>query len=89
MLQSATTDVQKELRKEMASMDKDQIKAVAATIAAKDLGYRILKRELVSDDDVILHISTISTSPSRNGLEDKMKFRRIGNEWKMAGRKRD
>jgi hypothetical protein len=79
MAQSVTPELQKEL----AGKTDNQIKA-AVELEAKQPGYTIQKREVVSDDEVVLHITMIGSDQIV-----KMVVKKIGNEWKVAGPKRD
>src|SRR6516162_7861497 len=55
MLQSLTPEAQKEWHEELAGMTDEQIKAKSAKGAAKQSGYTIRQREVVSGEEVILH----------------------------------
>ena len=83
MLQSLTPEAQKEWQKMAAGMTDGQMKAQAAQVA-KIPAYTIQKREIVSDDEVVLHITF-------TGSDEVQKFdmRKIGGEWKLAGPKRN
>ena len=84
MLQSLTPEAQKEWQKQLAGLTDDQLKAQAAQGAAKLLGYIIQKREVVSDGEVVLHITMIGSDQVQ-----KMDVKKIASEWKVAGPKQD
>ncbi len=82
MLQSLTPEGQKGWQKMVARMTDDQWKAQVAQIA-KIPGYTIRKREMVSNEEVVLHIGF-------SGSDEVQQFdmKKIGSEWKLAGPKR-
>ena len=80
MLQSLIPEERKKLEKELAGKTDSWIKAQAAKISAKLTGYTIQKREVISDDDVILHISE-----SGRGHMTKIELKKFGSDWKLAG----
>ena len=84
MLQSLTPEAQKEWQKMLAGMTDEQMKAQAAQGAAKLPGYTIQKREVVSDDEVVLHITMMGSDQVQ-----KYDMKKIGSEWKLAGPKKD
>ena len=84
MLQSLTLEAKKEWQKELAGMTDDQIKTKSTKDSAKQLGYTIHTREVVSDVEVVLHISMIGSDQVMG-----MDVKKIGSEWKVAGPKQD
>jgi RNA polymerase sigma factor (sigma-70 family) len=84
MLASVSPEEQVRMEKEFAGKSEEEIVAGNATEMEKIKGFRILKNEPISDDEVILTIFG-------DGKEETMKVRvkRIGNEWKLAGRVKD
>ena len=50
-------------------------------------GFRILKKEALSDDEVVLTLYVEGLSP--NEPKPRMKLQRIGSEWKSAGAYKD
>ena len=81
MMQSLTPQAQKAYEKLLAGKT-DAQRAEAAKAAAGIPGYTIQKREVVADDDVIITMSIIGSSEVM-----KMEFKKIGNDWKLAGPK--
>jgi hypothetical protein len=84
MLQSLTPEAQKEWQRELAGMTDDQIKEKSAKGSAKQQGYTIEKREIISDNEVVLDITMIGSDQMQ-----KMDVKKIGSEWKIAGPKHD
>ena len=81
MMQSLTPQGQKAYERILASHTAAQ-NAESAKAAAGIPGYTIQKREFIADDDVIITMSITGTSEVM-----KMEFKKIGNDWKLAGPK--
>ena len=56
MLQCRTPEVQKILQREFAVISTEEFKVRTDRLVAKINGYRIVKREPVSTEEVILHV---------------------------------
>ena len=84
MLQSLTPEARKEWENLLSGKTDEQIKAEAARGTAKLQGYTIQKREVISDDEIIVHFSMIGSDQIL-----KMDVRKIGSNWKIAGPKRE
>ncbi len=79
MMQSLTPEARQAYEKVLAGQT-DAQKAEAAKAAARIPGYTIQKREVIADDDVIITMSITGTSEVM-----KIEFKKIGNDWKLAG----
>ena len=80
MLQSLTPEAQKEEQKRLARFSDDPVIARAQGLGLNSqLGYTIRKREIVSDDEVVLYISVAASKEVR-----KYDMRKLGSEWKLA-----
>lgn len=80
MLQCLVPEAQTILERELAGKSDGAIKALAAQIAAKDKGYTIQSREIISGDDVILHISEYGSDRLT-----RIELKKIGSDWKLTG----
>ena len=49
----------------------------------KTTGFRVLDQQIISDDQVILHVSIQGTAPGKEQQVLKGKIIKIGNEWKV------
>ena len=52
---------------------------------AKMTGYRILDKQVISEDKMVLTIETPGLEPPEQGQPAKFLIERIGGEWKFAG----
>ena len=77
MVASVSPEEEAKIRKEFEGKSESEI---AAGAAAEITGFRILKKQAVSDDEVVLTLFA-------DGKDDtvKVKFKRFGTEWKMSG----
>jgi hypothetical protein len=69
----------------MAGKSADQIKRETMAWAAALTGYQITQKEVISEDEVHVHLLA---RPSANSLQDGraiLIMKRVGNEWKFAG----
>jgi len=81
MLASVSPEERVRMEKEFEGKSESEIQAAAGAEMEKITGFRILKKETLSDNEVILTIFGDGKDETT-----KLKFTRIGNEWKMAGR---
>ena len=84
MLQSLTPEAQIKWQKILAGMTDAELKAQAAEGVAKIQGYIVQKREVVSDDEVVLHITMMGSDQVQ-----KYDMKKIGSEWRFAEIKKD
>jgi hypothetical protein len=77
MVASVSPEEEAKVRREFDGKSESEI---AAGAAAEITGFRILKKQAISDDEVVLTVFA-------DGKEDtvKLKFKRFGTEWKMSG----
>jgi RNA polymerase sigma factor (sigma-70 family) len=84
-LDGCTDDMAARLRGKMAGKSDAEIRAEAINWANAIAGYRIRRKEVVSADEVHLHITA---PPSPDGLRNGsvvMVMKKIGGSWKQAG----
>ena len=48
-------------------------------------GYRITQKEVISDDEVHLHIHATPSADALHSGKAVIRMKKIGNEWKWAG----
>ena len=84
MLQSLTPEAQIKWQKILAGMTDAELKAQAAEDVAKIQGYIVQKREVVSDDEVVLHITMMGSDQVQ-----KYDMKKIGSEWRFSEIKKD
>ena len=81
----ATPEVMERVTGQMAGKTADEIKRSGLAWANAMIGYKITQKEVISDDEVHVHIhATPSTDALRSG-KAVLVLKKIGNEWKMAG----
>jgi RNA polymerase sigma factor (sigma-70 family) len=81
----ATAEVMERINGQMAGKTADEIKRSGMAWANAMIGYKITQKEVISDDEVHVHIhATPSTDALRSG-KAVLVLKKIGNEWKMAG----
>ena len=69
----------------MAGKSDEQIKQEAMAWANSLTGYKITRKDVISDDTIHLHIQA---KPSQDGLRTgkvTVIMKKVGNEWKQAG----
>jgi RNA polymerase sigma factor (sigma-70 family) len=72
-------------KNQMAGRTDDEIRRRGIAMAKAMVGYKITQKDVVSADEVHLHISA---PPSDDGLRDGtvvISMKKIGNEWRHAG----
>jgi hypothetical protein len=84
MLQTLTPEARPEWEKLLTGMTDEQMKSQAAKGVAKQPGYTIVKRETISTNEVVIHLSLMGSKDVM-----KMDMKKIGNDWKVAGPKKD
>jgi phage tail tube protein FII len=83
LLKTLTPEARKEWEEMWAGATDEQMKSEAAKRAAKLTGYTIQKREVISADEVVVHFLVNGTDLM------KMDVKKLGNDWKIAGPKKD
>jgi RNA polymerase sigma factor (sigma-70 family) len=81
----ATAEVMDGVKGQMAGKSAEEIKRSGMAWANAMIGYKITQKEVISDDEVHVHIhATPSTDALRSG-KAVLVLKKIGSEWKMAG----
>jgi hypothetical protein len=75
------------MQAEWAGKSETEIAAKVSAEFAKVKGFRILKKEALSDDEVVLTLYVEGLG--ENEGTPRMKLQRVGNEWKAAGAYKD
>jgi RNA polymerase sigma factor (sigma-70 family) len=83
ILSSMTPDELARSRERWADKSEAEIAANTQAEFEKVNGFRILKKEVVSDDEVVLTLYVEGLNPNEG--TPRMKLQRVGNEWKSAG----
>ena len=84
-LEGCTVEQTERFRNKMAGKSAEEIKQAAMTWARAMTGYKIDQKDVVSADEVHLHLSA---PPSAEGLRNGnviVVMKKIGNDWKQAG----
>jgi RNA polymerase sigma factor (sigma-70 family) len=82
----ATPEESERFRNKMAGISADEIRRKAIAWANAMAGYKITQKQIVSDDEIHLHVHA---APSPEGLTDGetiLIMKKIGNEWKYDGK---
>jgi len=82
---ACTAEQQERFNNKMAGKSAEEIKAAAIAWSGALVGYKIIQSEVISTDEVHLHIHA---TPSADGLHTGkviVIMKKIGNEWKQAG----
>ena len=58
---------------------------VKVAVPAAMIGYKITQKEVVSDDEVHLHIHATPSAEALHSGKAVIVMKKIGNEWKKAG----
>jgi hypothetical protein len=87
MLASMTPEERTRKLEQWQGQTEEEIAAKNRTEFEQIKGFRILKKESLSDDEVVLTLYVEGLSP--NEPTPRMKLVRIGTEWKTAGPERD
>jgi RNA polymerase sigma factor (sigma-70 family) len=87
MLASMTPDELARAHRRWADKSEAEIAANTRAEFEKVKGFRILKKEARSDDEVVLTLYVEGLDPNEG--TPRMKLQRVGNEWRVAGPDRD
>ena len=82
MLQCLTPEEQKKLQHEFTILSDEELKTRTDGLLAKMDGYRIVKREPVSTEEVVLHVAEMSGADQ--GHSGRLVFKKYDTEWKMS-----
>ena len=84
MLDGVTTEEAARMEKQFEGKSPEEIAAAVNSDMEKMKGFRIVKKEPVSDDQVILTVFNDGKDETA-----KLAFVRVGNDWKLAGPVKD
>jgi hypothetical protein len=80
-------DQQARFRHNMARKSDDQKKRDAAAWASSYASYKITQKDIISEDEVHLHITSPLSPDGRRGGDEILIMKKIGDAWKQAGRR--
>ncbi|PYK97772.1 MAG: hypothetical protein DME19_15045 [Verrucomicrobia bacterium] len=86
-IRSAKPDELARARERWANKSETEIAASILADFEQVKGFRILKKEALSDDEVVLTLYVEGLDPNEG--TPKMKLQRVANEWKSAGPYKD
>jgi len=86
MLASVTPEERQRLEKEWENKSEAQVGEEGKREMSKIKGFRILERKQISEDEIVLMI--YADGDGGDGKVAPMAVKRLGNEWKFAGRHR-
>jgi len=75
------------MQKKWEGQSEDEIAAQFRREFEKVKGFRVLKKEALSDDEVVLTLYVEGLGPEEG--TPRMKLQRVGNEWRAAGAHKD
>ncbi len=81
----ATPEVMDRVTSQMAGKTPDEIKRSGMAWATAMIGYKITQKEVISDDEVHVHIHATPSTDALHSGKAVLILKKIGNEWKMAG----
>jgi RNA polymerase sigma factor (sigma-70 family) len=81
----ATPEVMDRVSSQMAGKTPDEIKRSGMAWANAMIGYKITQKEVISDDEVHIHIHATPSTEALHSGKAVLILKKIGNEWKMAG----
>ncbi|HXC34842.1 MAG TPA: sigma-70 family RNA polymerase sigma factor [Candidatus Acidoferrales bacterium] len=82
---AVTPEQMDQFKEKMAGKSPDQVSQALMGWANAMAGYRITQKEIVSDDEVNLHIHATPSAEALHSGKAIIKMKKIGNEWKWAG----
>jgi RNA polymerase sigma factor (sigma-70 family) len=81
----ATAEVMDRVSSQMAGKTPDEIKRGGMAWANAMIGYKITQKEVISDDEVHIHIHATPSTEALHSGKAVLILKKVGNEWKMAG----
>ncbi len=81
----ATPEAMERVRGQMAGKTDEEIKSGGMAWANAMIGYKITQKEVISDDEVHVHIHATPSADALHSGKAVLVLKKIGNEWKMAG----
>ncbi|HEY3857041.1 MAG TPA: sigma-70 family RNA polymerase sigma factor [Verrucomicrobiae bacterium] len=82
---SCTAEESERLNNMMAGKPADEVKRGIASWANAMAGYKITQTEVISDDEVHLHIHATPSAEALHSGKAVLVVKKIGNEWKQSG----
>lgn len=83
---ASTPDQQERFRRNLAGKSDEEKKRKAAAWANTLATYKITHKDILSEDEVHLHISSPLSPDGRRGGNEIVIMRKVGDVWKQAGR---
>lgn len=80
-----TTEEMERFKGKMEGKSEEEIKHALMAWANGMIGYKITQKEVISADEVRLHIHATPTAEALHSGKVTIVMKRIGNEWKQAG----
>ena len=80
-----TTEEMEQFKDKMAGKSPDEISRALVAWANAMAGYRITQKEVISDDEVHLHIHATPSAEALHSGKATIKMKKVGHEWKWAG----
>jgi len=85
MAAGATAEVMDRMKGQMAGKSAEEMKRIGMAWANAMIGYKITQKEVISDDEVHVHIHATPSTDALHSGKAVLVLKKIGNEWKMAG----
>ena len=82
---SCTPEETERLNNMMAGKPADEVKRGIASWANAMADYKITQTEVISDDEVHLHIHATPSAEALHSGKAVLVVKKIGNEWKQSG----
>ncbi|HEV2330072.1 MAG TPA: sigma-70 family RNA polymerase sigma factor [Verrucomicrobiae bacterium] len=82
---AVTTEQMDQFKEKMAGKSPDQVSQALIGWANAMAGYRITQKEIISDDEVHLHIHATPSAEALHSGKAIIKMKKTGGEWKWAG----
>ncbi|HEX3627330.1 MAG TPA: sigma-70 family RNA polymerase sigma factor [Verrucomicrobiae bacterium] len=82
---AVTADQMDGFRAKMKGLSPEQISQALVAWAHGMAGYQITQKEVISDDEVHLHIHATPSAEALHSGKVVIRMKKIGNEWKWAG----
>ncbi len=80
-----TPEAMEQFRNRMKGQSPPEISRALVAWANGMAGYRITQKEVISDDEVHLHIHATPSAEALHSGKAVIRMQKIGNEWKWAG----
>jgi len=80
-----TTEEMEQFKAKMEGKSQDEIRRGLMAWANAMAGYQITQKEVMSEDEVYLHIHATPSAEALHSGKTILKMKKMGNEWKWAG----